>query len=197
MMRILALFFLLVLFVWDVSAQTLSGISTRWNDSFVEWEIFAYMEERRAMQNDEEPEEELIGTFTQRWATQRDDWSEWDYELFGERGTIRAKWKDDPTQWELRSQDGSIVTMRTAWGKDLNEWRVTDNDSPLTFRSRWTNQWDEWLVDHSSKGRFYIHTLRRGDPRDWAIADELDESVSLPMRTALIFLAVFHSSPRM
>ena len=188
------------LMVWCVATagntQQLSGISTRWNDSFVAWEILAFADQETETEADDEREEVPAGEFSQRWAQVKDDWSEWDYEVLEERGTIRAKWKDDPTQWELRSYDGHIITMRTAWGKDMNEWRITDNDVALTLRSRWTNQKDEWLVEDKNRGRFYMYTLRSGDPRDWAIEDGLNDEVSNALKTAIVFLTVFNSSPR-
>ncbi len=182
-------------------AQTLSGISTRWNDSFVEWEIYTSIRQDTARSDPDEdaeaPEEELYGELKLRWLNVRDDFTEWEYELGGERGTIRQKWKDDPSQWELRSYTGNIVSMRTAWSNDFNEWRVTNNSFSLNLKSRWTNQFDEWLVDDPTRGKFYIYTLTQRDPRDWAIEDDLDDSVSQSMRMALIFLTVFHGSPRM
>lgn len=192
-----------VLFVsccyFRLSAQTLSGVSTRWSDSFVEWELFATLTDTvQAEDEDSElPDEELYGEMKLRWLDLRDDWSEWDYNLGDERGTIKMKWKNDPTQWELRGFDGAVITMRAAWNNDFTEWRVTDNSISLTLRSRWTNQLDEWQVEDANRGTFYVYTVYRGDPRDWAIEDNLDASVPQPMKLALIFLAVFHSTPRM
>lgn len=181
------------------NAQKLSGISTRWSDSFVEWDLFVFSQDSTENETDdaEAPDEELYGGLQLRWLNVRDDWTEWDFTLGEERGTIRMKWKDDPTQWELRMYSGAVVTMRAAWANDLTEWRVTDNSISLTLRSRWTSQLDEWLVQDSARGSFYLYTLREGDPRDWAIEDGLDASVSEPVKLAMIFLAVFHSSPRM
>jgi hypothetical protein len=183
-------------------AQTLSSVSTRWSDSFVEWEVYAVMpqdtsETEDGEEEDEEsPEEELYGELKLRWLNVRDDFSEWDYEMGEERGTIRQKWKDDLSQWELRSYGGNVVTMRTLWSNDLTEWRVTDNSITLNLKSKWKNQFDEWLVDDSTRGKFYLYTYVQNDPRDWAIEDGLDESVSASMKTALIFLTVFIASPK-
>jgi len=185
------------------TAQTLSSISSRWSDSFVEWELYARATDTLPADEDdfeddaEEPDEELYGELKLRWLHLRDDWSEWDFSLAEERGTIRMKWKDDPSQWELRTYTGAVVTMRAAWKGDATEWRVTDNNFSLTLRSRWTSQLDEWLVQDNNRGSFYLYTMAEGDPRDWAIDDRLDASVSQPMKMALIFLAVFHASPRM
>lgn len=184
----------------ELSAQslTMTTISSRWQDSFVEWEIFATpAPTEHDSEEPEEPEEELYGEFKLRWLNVRDDFSEWDYELSGQRGTIRQKWKDDPQQWELRSYSGTVITMRTAWNNDLKEWRVSDNSVSLNLRSRWTNQLDEWIVEDDKYGKFYLYTLRNRDPRDWAIEDSLDPDLSEEMRLALAFIAIFHSIPKM
>lgn len=185
-----------------LQAQTITSVSTRWSDSFVEWEIYAVMpkdttETDSGDTDTESPEEEIYGEFKLRWLNVRDDFSEWDYELGDERGTIRQKWKDDLSQWELRSYSGNIVTMRTMWSNDLSEWRVTDNSITLNLKSKWKNQFDEWLVDDAARGRFYLYTFTERDPRDWAVDDALNEEVSEPMKMALIFLTVFCGTPKM
>jgi len=232
----------------SLPAQTLTTVSTKWNDSFVEWEIFAIVPKDTSSATEQPkkktgkkqkkagkggltkpkqepdqkpapapaepvssdpdstatapeppapPQEELYGEFKLRWLNVREDWTEWDFELGGERGTIRAKWKDDPSQWELRTYTGAIVTMRTAWPNDNTQWRVTDNTVTLLLKSRWTNQLDEWLVEDATRGKFYLYTLNRQDPRDWAIEDGLDATVSDAMKLAMVFLTVFQSTPRM
>ena len=179
------------------SAQTptMTTIGCRWQDSFVEWELFSTLRQAD-LEEGEVAEEELYGNLKLRWLNVRDDWSEWDYELGGQRGTIRQKWKDDPQQWELRSYSGSIITMRTTWSGDLKEWRVSDNSISLHIKSKWTNQLDEWLVQDSNYGKLYLYTLRARDPRDWAIEDNLDPVISEEMKLAMIFLVIFNSSPK-
>jgi hypothetical protein len=171
--------------------QPLSSLSTRWSDSFVEWSLYAYTSD-----DPEDREEEEFGELKLRWLNVRNDWTEWDYEFGGERGTIRRKWKDDPSQWELRGYNGHIVSLRTAWTKDYSEWRVTDNSITLVIRSRYTTTFDEWVVQDQTYGRFSLYTFRRGDPRDWAIEDGLSDEISPEMRLALAFIAVFNSSPK-
>ena len=190
---------LLICGALDLGAQTLSSIRTRWSDSFVEWELFAMKTDTSQTDegDTEAADEEQYGELKLRWLNVKDDWSEWDYSLDDERGTIKMKRKDDPTQWELRSFDGAVVTMRAAWSNDLSEWRVTDNSISLTLRSRWTNQFDEWVVKDPSRGTFYLYTLRTGDPRDWGIEDDMDSTVSRQMKMALVFLTIFQSTPRM
>ncbi|MFN0035309.1 MAG: hypothetical protein ACKVUS_09585 [Saprospiraceae bacterium] len=195
--RFLLWAFLPFFFLADAAAQTpaMTTIGCRWQDSFVEWEIFA-AQKRHDLEAGEEADEELYGELKLRWLNVRDDWSEWDYELGGQRGTIRQKWKDDPQQWELRSYAGTVITMRTAWTGDLKEWRVSDNTITLNIKSKWTNQLDEWLVQDANYGKFYLYTLRSRDPRDWAIEDNLDADISEEMKLAMMFLVIFHSTPK-
>jgi len=190
--------FLSFCFLVNASAQTpvMTTIGCRWQDSFVEWEIYSTLRQAD-LEEGEEMEEERYGELKLRWLNVRDDWSEWDFELGGQRGTIRQKWKDDPQQWELRTYTGTIITMRTSWNGDFKEWRVSDNSITLNIKSKWTNQLDEWLVQDDTYGNFYLYTLRTRDPRDWAIEDNLDPVISEEMKLAMIFLVIFNSSPKM
>lgn len=185
-------------FLVNVKAQTptMTTISSRWQDSFVEWEIFSVLQQPD-LEEGEELEETAYGELKLRWLNVRDDWSEWDYELGGQRGTIRQKWKDDPQQWELRSYAGTVVTMRTSWSGDFKEWRVSDNSLTLNLKSKWTNQLDEWQVEDSNYGKLYLYTLRSRDPRDWAIDDKLGPEISEEMKLAMIFLVIFNTMPKM
>ena len=196
--RFLLWAFLPLFFLTNTSAQTLTmtTIGCRWQDSFVEWEIFA-TPKTADVEDGEKPTEEYYGELKLRWLNVRDDWSEWDYELGGQRGTIRQKWRDDPQQWELRSYTGTVITMRTSWNNDFKEWRVSDNSITLNLKSKWTNQLDEWLVDDANYGKLYLYTLRSRDPRDWAIEDNLDPAISEEMKLAAMFLVIFNSSPKM
>lgn len=177
-------------------SPVMTTISSRWQDSFVEWEIYAG-DPKAALENDEEMKEEYYGEMKLRWLNVRDDWSEWDYDLGGQRGTIRQKWKDDPQQWELRGYSGVIVTMRTAWNGDYREWRVSDNTVTLNIKSKWSNQLDEWIAEDDAHGKLYLYTLRSHDPRDWAIEDHLDPDIPEEMKLAMIFLVIYNTCPKM
>lgn len=179
-------------------AQTLSSAHTRWLNSFVEWELYAFTSDSIAEEEEEGevPQEVVFGDLKLRWLMMREDWTDWEFTTPEGRGTIRLKWKDDFTQWELRTYSGAVVTMRALWPDDLTEWRVTDNSVSLTLRSRWKNLYNEWRVDDPARGTFYMYTFYENDPRDWAIDDRLHASVSIPIKVALTFLVLFHSSPR-
>jgi len=162
-------------------AQYLTGIATAWSDSFVEWQLFS-------------DEEEVMGNLKMRWPT-RNDWTEWDYRLGDEFGTIKLKWKENPNEWEIRG-DNQIVTARTVFANDFRQWRITDNSTRLTLQSKYGNRWDEWAIKEVTYGNFQIYTNWEGDPREWIIVDEFEDEISFPMKMAIVFIAVFHSSPK-
>jgi hypothetical protein len=194
MVRLLLM--LLVLVPLCASGQELSSVRTRWGDAFVEWELFVYAPMEEPLEESEDPPEALYGEMKLRWLNLRDDFSEWEFQLGDLRGTIRMPWKDDPTQWELRTFDNEVVTMRASWNGDPTEWRVTNNAIALKLGSRWKNQLDEWVVDDPTYGQFYLYTFVEQDPRDWAIQDDLSADITPAMKMALVFLTVFHSTPK-
>jgi hypothetical protein len=163
------------------NAQYLTGCAARYSDSFVEWYFYTEVE-------DEEGELKI------RWL-QQNDWSEWDYRLNDLFGSIKLKWRDNPNEWELRGNN-RIVTAKTIWNDDLREWRITDNTVTLTLKTRWGNQLDEWELRDKNHGAFRIYTTWERDPRDWTIVDELGEKVSFEMKMMMLFIAVYHSSPK-
>ncbi len=175
------LYLAILLFPLSSHAQYLAGMGTKWSDSFTEWTIFT----------DEEGEE---GELVMRWQS-RGDWTEWDYRLGDVMGTFKLVWKNDPGQWELRG-NGRTITARTVFPRDFREWRITDNTNTLTLRCRYTNNFDEWQLKEDRFGNFDIFTEWEGDPREWGINDELDETISLEMKLVAVFVAVITSSPR-
>jgi len=197
--RILFGSMIVLCFLADAGAQApaMTTISCRWQDSFAEWEIYATPRREPDWVEGDEVQEEHYGDLKLRWLNVRDDWSEWDFDLGGERGTIRQKWKDDPQQWELRTYSGVVITMRTAWNGDFKEWRVSDNSISINIRSKWTNQLDEWQVQDANYGNYYLYTLRSRDPRDWAIEDNLEYDISEEMKLAMIFVVIFNTMPKM
>ncbi len=173
----LAAFFLCA----SLQAQLPTGVSTRWNDSFSEWLIYTV----------EEGEE---GELRLRWPGQ-DNWGEWQYRLEEATGTIKLKWREDLNEWEARG-DNQIATARTVWRDNFREWRITDGKHTLTLYCRFGNIWDEWTVRSSSGGHFEMYTNFEGDPRDWVIVDELEESVPLAMKMLMVHVALFQSTPK-
>lgn len=64
----------------------------------------------------ETSEGRCIGELKLRWLNLKDDFSESTFDLDGKKH-VRQKWKNDPSQWELRTYEGDIVTMKTQWSK--------------------------------------------------------------------------------
>ena len=177
------LFFVAILMSVNLSAQFLTGINTKLSDTFSEWVIFF---------ETEGTEEE--GELRMRWAS-RNDWTEWNYRIGEQIGTIKLKWGNDPNEWELRG-DNEIVTARTLWKNNFQEWRINSNNTQLVLKSRYGNVIDEWEIRQSDHGYFKVFTSWEGDPREWVIVDELVEDITLPMRILMTFIVVFQSSPK-
>lgn len=170
-------------------SQNLTDARTRWSDSFVEWLLFSTPDTA----GNDEPQPEETGKIALRWPNSN-DFSEWDVEYDDLRGTIKQKWKNDPNRWELRAA-GEAITIKTRWDNDFTEWKITDDTRTLYLKTRF-NSPDEWVTASSEFGRFYMYTLFRGDPRDWAIEDDLKPEISQTMRLAMVFVVLFQSSPK-
>jgi hypothetical protein len=162
-------------------AQYITGIGTKWSDEFTEWNIYT-------------DDEDLVGEITMRWQMQR-DWTEWDFNLGDESGTIKLKWKNDPNLWEINGNN-ELITARTLWKDDASEWRITNNSQSITLKRRWNNNFNEWSLKSDKHGEFDIITDWEGDPREWIVKDDLDEDISDAMKVAILFLVTFHSSPK-
>ena len=103
--------FLFVIFLSiNLNGQILNGIATKWSDTFSEWVLFVDIDG-----------EEVEGELRMRWPS-RNDWTEWNYRLEEETGTIKLKWRDNPNEWELRG-DNEVVTARTVYNNSFREWR--------------------------------------------------------------------------
>ena len=171
----------LLFFSVAVQAQFITGISTKWSDEFTEWIIYT-------------DDEDIEGEVTMRWQMQG-DWTEWDYSLGEDSGSIKLKWKDDPNQWEI-SGGNELITARTLWKDDASEWRITNNSKSITLKRRWSNNFNEWSLKNDKYGEFDMITEWEGDPREWLVTDYMDEDISIHMKMAILFLVTFHSSPK-
>ncbi len=177
MQKLFALFLLLPILA---QTQELTGLATKWDDDLREWTIYTYEEEE--------------GELRMRWPMQG-DWTEWQYRLGKQTGSIEVKWDGNPNQWEVRG-DNKIITARTIFNDDPTQWRITDDRITLTLTARRTSRLEEWSLRTDDYGQFQIYTAWEGDPREWVIEDYLDESISLPMKMALVFMAVMPSLPK-
>lgn len=164
-----------------LQAQAIIGIESKWIDSFVEWSFFT-------------EEEDQVGYLQLRWI-QQEDWSEWEYRIDERFGQIKQKWKGNLNEWELRGNN-QIITMRTLWQNDFREWRITNNKESITFKSKYGNQLDEWEVRNDNHGYFAVYTEYEGRPNSWLFVDEMDEEISFEMKLAMVFISIFHGTPK-
>jgi hypothetical protein len=162
-------------------AQILTEASAKFNDSFVEWDILT---------DDENTE----GTLTMTWQ-RPDDWTQWSYRVGEKTGAIKTKWLKDPSLWELRGEN-KIISMQQVWSNDPRLWRITDNAVSLDLKSRYGMNFQEWMVDEGKRGKISIFMDYPNDPRDWVIEDDLDESITFPMKMAILFLVIYNSVPK-
>lgn len=181
-MKRLAFIFCLFLNASDLDSQTLTGISARFNDAFVDWDVFADSLETEK------------GNLQMTWQ-QPDDWTNWNYRLDEKTGTIKTKWSRDLERWETRGEN-KIISAETIFKGDKRQWRVTNNDFSLELTCTDYQNGEQWTVEDSRRGKFSIYTERQHDPRDWLIDDTLDPSVSLPMKMTLVFLALLNTVPK-
>jgi hypothetical protein len=181
-----------------LSAQSFSHVSARYSDDLTDWLI--YQEHAievdttlgvDAADIDTEYDYELIGNLSLLWPL-RKDLRDWQYEIEGERGSIRQKWSTDKTHWELSNRT-SRITMQPTYPGDARNWRITDNDIVLNLQCRYGNTADEWLVDDSRYGTFYVYTEIEGDPRDWVIKNKLSKEVPEGMHMAIVFIVLHFS----
>ena len=182
MKQFLFIYFLILFTSLSYGQEVILGMSTRFSDSFVEWALFSEKE-------DEEGNLEIT------WKM-RNDFTEWNYDIGEHSGRIQQVWKNDPNQWEIRANDGTIITIQIRWRGDIREWRITDNTVTLNLKTKYGNMLDQWELKETTYGFYAIHTVYEGDPRDWEIIDELDDRVSFPMRMALAFIAMYHGTPK-
>ena len=98
-------------------------------------------------------------------------------------------------EWELRGNN-RIITARAIWSGDFTEWRIRDGSKTFTLESKWKNQFDIWSIRDSKYGGFAVETNWEGDPRDWNVFDDLSEEVSFEAKMMMMFIPIFHSSPK-
>ncbi len=174
----------LILFAFcSASAQFITEITTKRPNDFTEWEIYT---EKDA----DFPTGEL------RWQyNMQGDFSDWEYDVERNNGSIRLKWKNDPTQWEFRG-DGTLIHARIIYPNDFTEWRITDNVMSVNLYTTYRNDLSEWRVEDEQYGKFLIRVKYQNDARTWEIFDELSKEIPFTMKMAMVFTAVYHSVPK-
>jgi len=176
-------FFLLLICFLSTKAQnhTLYAIVSKWDDAFQEWEIQTI-------------DEDIEASMNMRWAF-KNDYTEWDFNIGDQHGSIKLKFPVGLQQWEVRIGN-DIAILKQLWMNDLTQWRVTNDDVTLTFKTKWGRNPFEWELRNDDKGLFKIYSQYENDPRDWVIIDEMEEEVTLPMKVGMMFMAVFQAMPK-
>ncbi|MBK7427568.1 MAG: hypothetical protein IPI60_11340 [Saprospiraceae bacterium] len=161
-------------------AQWPEVMSSAWDDSFREWQVYGEGEEQ-------------IGFIKMQYEF-NDDWTEWMYQIGDESGFIRNKFKDNPNLWELRG--GNLVyNARTQWPNDPLTWLISGEGVRMTLKSKYTNILEEWSATDSNVGDFMMYTFYENDPRDWETRENLNND-KLHLKVFLMFLVVINSAPR-
>lgn len=163
------------------TSQKLTGISTRYSDSFREWILFTENEGRE-------------GELTLRWP-EPELWGAWEYRLQEQFGRLRHKWPGRLDAWEAQGE-GVTVNARTLWRDDPREWRVDGPFLRTNWKSVYGNVSDEWQTGERSPGYFAMYTSYEGDPRDWIIVDEFAPEVTFTEKMMLVLLTLYHSTPK-
>lgn len=163
-----------------VHAQRLIKLSTKFNDAFVEFDLYG--------------ENDARGSLTLTWQ-KPDKWTEWNFRIGDTSGTIKTKWNDDVNFWEIR-YNNKIATAQTVFQNDFSRWRITNNNFSLELAPANLNNPNEWWVEDSKRGSLYVAAEIPNDPRDWLVQDELSEDVPFSMRMAIIFVAIYQTIPK-
>ncbi len=169
-------------FVPSLTAQEITGVASKWSDSFKEWMVYT-------------DDEDVIGTISLQWPL-RNDWSSWTYQVGEHFGVIKLKWANDASQWELRGEN-EIITARTLWRNDFSSWRCYDGNQQLKWNATYKTPMDEWEINTTNdRLSFSVYTTWEGDPREWTVEESSGESLSFPYKMMLIFIAIYQSSPK-
>jgi hypothetical protein len=176
--KIIFLFFISIVATDSLMAQAwLTGAGQKWDDNYKEWEIYT---------------DSLQGELTFRWKLNNGT-EDWDYN-FGDTlsGQIES-WGGTRSEWELRSTDGEIITMKTIWTNDFTEWRITNNDQSLKLQQKWNNDKNEWYIKDKTLGSMTLKTSWNDDFRDWEVTDDLSDKLSMHFRLAIMFVVIINS----
>ncbi len=179
MKTMLMAFMLLFVSAFSV-AQQVTGLVTKFSDTFRDWEVYT-------------TDPDIRGELRMRWYMQN-DWTVWDMSYGDINATIEQKWEEDPGFWVIRC-NGKTVNAKTIWRGDFSRWKLSDGDQQINWRAKYSNQKDEWELD-TRDPKFFMFTQWRGDPREWVVVDDLGEDTSDAMKVAMIFLAIHFSTPR-
>jgi hypothetical protein len=183
-MKKLIIFLFAFFAIVQLSAQYIIAFHTENNDSFREWIIEVEIDSMTVIE----------GELELTWGI-GNDFSSWQYSIGEIDGEIIQKYDNNPSFWELR-QGSDIVSMTRTWPNDPTSWKIKMGKQSFTIKSKFGNTVDEWENRETDKGDLIIYTEREGDPRDWLVDDYMNDEISLSMRMAATFIAIFSSTPK-
>jgi len=163
--------------------QQLQSIHTRWDDSYAEWVVYT-------------SDESVEGTLSLRWPMQG-DWTKWDFRIGEEAGSFEMHYVEDPGFWEARSGN-TLLTARWFWPGDITRWKIQDDYRLWIFQTRWNHMTEDWVLnDPLDFGSLQLYTEYEGDPRDWIIDDQMDPQIPTRSKLFMVFLGIYHATPRL
>ena len=169
---------------FGLGQNILTSIHSQWDDSASEWTIYGI----------DESHEEIEGSFRIKWIL-RNDFSEWVADFDDTFMSIKRKFGNDNTRWELRSDSGIITDMKAKWRGDYTEWTITGDNTSIVWQSEYKNDLNVWFFEDKDQGWMEMRTISFNDTRDWEIIDEtLDVSDEIKM--ACVFLSLYHTTPK-
>ncbi len=177
-----AILYIALLFVPLMAASQIVGLETAWEGERDQWNIYAIDSEG----------EDIEGNLRMRWVI-NDDWSEWDYRIGEDFGSIKVKWKGNFNQWEIRG-GGEIIDVQTIYRDDATQWRFRSSKQILRLELNRRDVPFDWRIDDDQHGFYEVYTAWEGNPNAWTVVDELSEDISIHMKMAIIFFSIFSST---
>ena len=181
LLRIIGFIILLGSVSVELHSQNIIALETKWNDSFKEWTIYT-------------EDENTEGSLEMLWKMEG-DLTEWTFEIDELTGRIKLR-TQNPGFWEFRSGN-EIITAQTVWPGDSSEWRFTDGKHVIILKSKYYEIPTVWFTRGEEFGYMDIFREYEEDPTIWLVEDFLNDEISPLYRLGLVFVAVFHSTPKL
>ncbi len=167
-----------------LSQSELYSINSVWDDSATEWKLYGW-------DNDGE---DIEGELRIKWGL-RNDFSEWIADYNEQYITIRQKYNNDNTRWELRSDSGIIIDIKSKWRGDNTEWTISSGDQKIKWHSEYRNDLNLWYFEDENIGYMEMITYENNDSRDWEIIDNA-ATITDEMKIAALFITLYNTTPK-
>jgi len=161
--------------------QKIISAEPTWSDSFKEWTYYT-------------EGDSIEGSLSMVWKL-NNDWSNWKLDMGEFYASAKLKYSDNPNFWEFKSGN-EIVTAKTIWSGDFSEWRLSDGQHTIKLKSKYRDLPIIWYSEGENYGYMDIFLENEDDIRYWVIEDELNENISELYSFAMIFLSIYHSTPK-